>query len=92
MREKQDQWSKPRSNGNHFTAAEVEVIKGAFAAKLTAKKVAQTLQCSSRSVRRYFDKLRSGRPITANNRRPTATVVQQKRGPVDRHYRGSFDL
>jgi response regulator of citrate/malate metabolism len=57
MREKQDQWSKPRGNGNHFTAAEVEVIKGAFEADLTAKKVAQALKCSSRSVRRYFEKL-----------------------------------
>jgi response regulator of citrate/malate metabolism len=91
MREKQDQWSKPRGNGNHFTAAEVEVIKGAFEADLTAKKVAQALKCSSRSVRRYFEKLRDGMPISADTRKPTL-VVQIKRGPVDRRYHGSFEL
>lgn len=91
MREKQDQWSKPRGNGNHFTAAEVEVIKGAFAAKMTAKKVAQALKCSSRSVRRYFEKLSTGLPISRETRKPVPVVVIE-RAAVDRRYRGSFDL
>lgn len=91
MRQKQDPWRKPRGNGNHFTAAEVEVIKGAFAARLTAKKVAEALQCSQRSVNRYFEKLRTGAPISADHRKPVL-VVDNKRAPVERHYHGNFEL
>lgn len=91
MRQKQDPWRKPRGNGNHFTAAEVEVIKGAFTAKLPAEKVAKSLQCSTRSVNRYFEKLREGRPLRKDTRE-AQPVVQTKRAPVDRSYHGSFDL
>jgi response regulator of citrate/malate metabolism len=91
MRQKQDPWRKPRGPGNHFTDAEVEVIRGAFKARMAAAKVAEALKCSQRSVNRYFEKLRSGRPITADNRKP-APVVETKRAPVDRFYRGSFEL
>lgn len=91
MRQKQDQWHKPRSRGNHFTAAELEVIKGAFKADMEPKKVAQALKCSSRSVRRYFEKLRDGRPLRKDTRE-AIPVVETKRGPVDRRYHGSFEL
>ena len=91
MRQKQDSWRKPRGPANHFTEAEVEVIKGAFNAKTPAKKVAQALQCSQRSINRYFEKLREGRPISADTRKPTP-IVEIRRAPVDRFYRGSFEL
>lgn len=91
MRQKQDPWHKPRSPGNHFTEAEVETIRAAFESERKPKDVAEQLRCSQRSVNRYFAKLRSGQPISADHRKP-APVVQQKRGPVDRFYRGNFDL
>lgn len=91
MRQKQDPWHKPRTPGNHFTSSEIEVIKGAFDAKLPAEKVAKSLQCSTRSVNRYFQKLREGRPLRKETRE-AQPIVQTRRGAVDRRYRGSFEL
>lgn len=91
MRQKQDPWHKPRGNGNHFTDGEIAVIKQAFMAERPAAVVAAQLKCSQRSVNRYFEKLRAGSPLRKDTRK-AVPVAATKRAPVDRFYRGNFEL
>lgn len=91
MRQKPESWRKPRGPANHFTPAEVEIVRAAFNANRTPKDIAEQLKCSQRSINRYFAMLRDGRDVLSRETRDTA-VVETKRAPVDRFYRGSFEL
>lgn len=91
MRQKQDPWRKPRGPANHFTPDEIAEIKAAFIAERQPKDIAEQLKCSQRSINRYYAMLREGRAVLSRETR-TNPVIEIKRGPVDRFYRGSFEL
>lgn len=92
MRQKQDQWRKPRSNGNHFTEDEINKVWAAYKANRAPKDIARELKCSSRSINRYYSMIREGRNFLCSKPRKVVPVIEVRRVPVDRFYHGSFDL
>jgi hypothetical protein len=50
----------PRSKGNHLSENEVVLIIKAFAENRHPRDVANELECSIRSIQRYYHNLRGG--------------------------------
>ena len=86
-----DNWKKPRSHGKHLTTAEIERIRVAYRTGRRPEAIARELQCASRTVHRYYSQFRGASKIAD---RPSVHVDEPKTPskPVDRFYRGNFEL
>jgi transposase len=80
-----DDWHKPRSEGTHLSADELEQLKDAFRAGMTPKDAARTIQCSSRTARRRFEQFRDEGLLEQDP--PPVRITREQR-----FYHGSFEL
>lgn len=49
-----DTWHKPRKRSDHFSEAEISVCRDGFVNRRRIHLVAQSLQCASRTVAKYY--------------------------------------
>lgn len=86
-------WKIIRTQGNHFTVAEIARLRIAFKAGRHPKDIAEELNCSRRSANRYYAIFRGG-PLKP---RPTAPkITKPKAEPRSvlkpRFYTSNFEL
>lgn len=65
-----DDWEKPRSRSQHLTEAEIALLRKAFSSRRTIKDIARELQCSSRTVSKYYGFFRAEGIPQGPQRRP----------------------
>jgi DNA-binding NarL/FixJ family response regulator len=84
-----DDWEKPRSNGHKLTAAEVARVRVAFNCGRDHRDIARELQCSSRTIARYYggyrDELKWRKAVEAAKPKPVEA-------PKPLFYKSNFDL
>jgi hypothetical protein len=71
-----DDWHKPRTQGNHLTADEIELIRAAFKAGRKPSVIARELKCASRTVSKYYQQFRRGDVPVVKRFRP---AIQNRR-------------
>ena len=89
-----DDWSKPRSEGNKLTQAEIAKIRVAFNCGRHQRDIARELQCSSRTAAKYFAIFRGGAARTGRPSKETQREKAPERRPVQRarFYTSNFEL
>lgn len=86
-----DNWSKPRSNGNHLTQAEIGKLRVAFNCGREPRDIARELQCSSRVAQKYFGQFRGDGAYRRH--KPEPRMVEPSPAPVQpRFYKSNFEL
>lgn len=84
-----DDWEKPRTHGEHFTEAEIAVIREGFRTDRRARDVARELKCATRTINLHYGLLRCEVPI----RHRLKPRPQRKKIDRDsRFYKSNFEL
>lgn len=87
-----DRWRKPRSNGDHLSNEEVELIRKGYRQGRSSFDIARELQCSTRTVDKYFVIFRSGCDVNARHRAVQSLQRTPKQVLQSRFYKGNFKL
>ncbi len=94
MADSRDDWSKPRSEGNKLTQAEIAQIRVAFNCGRRPSDIARELQCSSRTAAKYYAIFRGGPARTGRPSLETKRELAPERKTVSRarFYTSTFEL
>jgi len=84
-----DDWQKPRNHGQHLTEEEMAAIRVGYRTNRAAKDVARELQCSTRTVNRYYGILRAEGETRHKIPPPTPKATAPAKS---RFYKSTFEL
>jgi len=99
MSHRRDHWRKPHSTSDHLAESEIARIRAAFRADVPAKNIAQDLQCSTRTVQKYYAMF-GGRLAAASSGKPREPLAAEPERSAphppatrpSRFYKGNFEL
>jgi DNA invertase Pin-like site-specific DNA recombinase len=89
-----DDWGKPRSNGTPLTAEEIKRVRTAFNQGRHVRDIARELQCSRRTVDKYYAEFR-GRPNVRHKPLYRQLIHAPKPAPAaaqSRFYKSNFEI
>lgn len=92
MKNKKDDWEKPRSQGTKFTAEEIAELRNAFNAGRHSNDIARELKCSSRNANKYYATFRGYTLPQHVKRKPVIRLPEPKPKPGPRFYTSNFEL